>query len=207
MSERHPTVPREAVRNIASGVFFMAFFSLMWSSWGTGSLNGLGKWLPWVIVYFVFIVLLAGAIVLMRRARHLNRATHEQMREWSGTGKWFGRIFAAEGVLVVISVAVCVVTHRPDLIAPAVSLVVGLHFFPLARIFHLKLYYWTGAVICLVAFIGFFLVPDTVILGGYEVQARPAFVGLSTALILWFIGGYILGIGIKMLKINDHGSV
>jgi Family of unknown function (DUF7010) len=37
--------------------------------------------------------------------------------------------------------------RRPELILPVIALIVGLHFFPLARIFGATLYYFTGAAI------------------------------------------------------------
>ncbi len=185
---------------ISYGVFLMAFFSLMWGSWGVAALNGLGGWLLWLVVDFIFLVLLTGGIFLIASSRHLRRATLEQSKAWSRRGRWFGIIFGAEGVLIGIAVSICYVANHTDVIAPAIALVVGLHFIPLARVFRRKLDYWTGTITCLVALVGMFFVPNTLVVGNYDIEGKPAFVGLFTALILWFIGGYILLYGIKALK-------
>ena len=64
---------------------------------------------------------------------------------------------------------------RGDLLFPAAAIIVGLHFFPLARGIPVRLYYATGAGF-LAAGLGGLLVPAA---------QRPMAVGASAALVLW----------------------
>jgi hypothetical protein len=65
--------------------------------------------------------------------------------------------------------------HRTDGMFSAVAVIVGLHFFPLARGIPVRQYYATGAALILVG------------LGGMLLPApeRPISIGLSAAVILW----------------------
>ena len=65
------------------------------------------------------------------------------------------------------------------MIPAAVCAIVGVHFFPLARIFDESLYAWTGALLCAVS------VGGMIGLAVVDGQASRAVVGLGAAAVLW----------------------
>jgi hypothetical protein len=64
----------------------------------------------------------------------------------------YGLIVAIEGAAISVGGPILGHFHRPDLYGQWIGAIVGLHFFPLGKLFKLPLYYWTGAAISLAAF-------------------------------------------------------
>ena len=61
-------------------------------------------------------------------------------------------IVATEGVAISVGGPILGHFHRPELYGQWIDAVVGIHFFPLGKLFKLPLYYWTSAAISLAAF-------------------------------------------------------
>ena len=91
-------------------------------------------------------------------------------------GMLFGIIFGIEGG----AIAVCstlLVRHGLGIWIPfAVGIIVGLHFLPLASVFEVPLYYWTGGLSTAGA-LGCLLIPDS--------ATRVLCVGMVMAAVLW----------------------
>ena len=64
----------------------------------------------------------------------------------------YALIVATEGAAISVGGPILGHFHRPDLFGQWIGAVVGIHFFPLGKLFKLPLYYWTGAAISLAAF-------------------------------------------------------
>jgi uncharacterized membrane protein len=64
----------------------------------------------------------------------------------------YALIVAIEGAAISVGGPILGHFHRPDLYGQWVGVVVGIHFFPLGKLFKIPLYYWTGAAISLTAF-------------------------------------------------------
>jgi hypothetical protein len=58
---------------------------------------------------------------------------------------WLGIIFGIEIVLIALASILLSVFQADRFIAPTAALIVGIHFFPLARLFRVPVYYLTGA--------------------------------------------------------------
>ncbi|MGZ4836059.1 MAG: hypothetical protein ACXVZZ_10530 [Terriglobales bacterium] len=73
------------------------------------------------------------------------------------------RRFAVVGVGEVIAIMVvngiCAVTQHLELLVPLDLLIVGIHFLPLARVFRVPRYYFTGGLFALVSMLTLVLVP------------------------------------------------
>ena len=54
----------------------------------------------------------------------------------------------------------CVFTHRWALIAPLDLMIVGLHFLPLARLFHVPRYSILGVLFCGISIVTMLVIPD-----------------------------------------------
>jgi hypothetical protein len=64
----------------------------------------------------------------------------------------YALIVATEGAAISVGGPILGHFHRPDLFGQWIGVVVGIHFFPLGKLFKLPLYYGTGAAISLAAF-------------------------------------------------------
>ncbi|GCE28737.1 hypothetical protein KDA_42210 [Dictyobacter alpinus] len=198
MAQTTAAIPRSAIRGISSGMIFMAIFSTLWAAIGIGGLQGWGGIWPWVLVVLIALGLLAGAFSLIRSARSLPEQTTEANEQrGKRMNMWFMIIFAAEGILIFMASIICnAVLHRFDLFFPIMAIIVGLHFFPLAPLFHMKSYYLVGAILCVLGLLALFVLPAHAQLGTYQINLQWVVLGFGAALVLWgvgFIGLLLLG--------------
>jgi hypothetical protein len=70
-------------------------------------------------------------------------------QSWPAVSKAYWSIVVIEWVACAVAVNWLNYVHRPDLWPQFIGLIVGLHFFPLAKIFKAPIYCWTGAVMTL----------------------------------------------------------
>ena len=85
----------------------------------------------------------------------------------------------AQAATIGVTAAALILGGQPTLVPPAVCLVVGLHFLPLARLFDQPEFRWTGSGLCLVA-----LVSGALHLWGSASVAVVA-AGFGAAAVLW----------------------
>jgi hypothetical protein len=64
-------------------------------------------------------------------------------------------LLAFEWVPIFLAAVIFGRMSHPELILPAIAVIVGLHFIPLAKVFNVPLYYWTGGAIVLIAVASF----------------------------------------------------
>jgi hypothetical protein len=100
---------------------------------------------------------------------------------------------AIEGVAIFVVANLLVRTHHSDARFPAIAVIVGLHFLPLARGIPLRTYYTTGVVLIAIGAAGLAL----------SDPARSLFVGLGCACVLWATGAYRLWEARKAEKIDS----
>lgn len=202
MTQTSRAIPGAAVRGTASGVFFMAFFGTLWAYTGIMGLHGWGVPLLLVTAVAIGIALFIGGFSLIRASRELtNQVSKTDLRQGKRTSFWFNIIFAAEGLAIAITIAVCNATRHPELIPVVIALIVGVHFFPLAPLFQVRLYYFTGALLCLLAIMTWLCVPTKVTLGEHQINTFMSVVGFGSALILWGTGLAIWLMGRRLLGI------
>jgi hypothetical protein len=91
-------------------------------------------------------------------------------------GKLFGLIFGIEGGLIALCSMLLASRGLGLWIPVAVAIIVGVHFLPLAHVFGVPLYYWTGALSVL-GVLGCLLIRD--------MNTRLLWVGLVMAAVLW----------------------
>jgi hypothetical protein len=117
-------------------------------------------------IWLAMIVVLAGALVIaavvqvVRLGRLPKPATDESAarRHLIYFGSRFAAIVALEVILINLGPRILVHFHRLDLMPQWVEAIVGLHFFPLARLFRVNVFYVTGAGL-LVAALGSLALP------------------------------------------------
>lgn len=201
MAYTSSTIPRAAVVGTASGVYFMSIFGTLWAYTGIMGLQGWGLPLLLVIAIIMGASLFIGGFSLIIASRKL---TNEAPARDVGRGKrirfWFNLIFAAEGVAIAIAIAICNATGHSELIPLVIAIIVGVHFFPLAPLFQIKLYYWTGALLCLLAIGTWLFVPAEFMAGEHQINSYMITTGFGSALILWATGLSVWRIGRKLVR-------
>lgn len=103
------------------------------------------------------------------------RGQHTLRPRSANAGKILGLWSAVEGLALFVTAIVLQKLDRDDLMFPAMAMIVGLHFFPLARGIPAPSYYATGGALVFAGLIGFILPP----------AERAIVVGMCAALILW----------------------
>lgn len=197
MSEPTKTIPREAISGVGTGLMLMALFTTIWACIANAGLQG--KEYHVVLVFFCILaaIFVINSVRLFSEAKKFLPSTSEnEIAEKKKSGMWFGIIFGAEGLLIAVAVNVVINIGHPELIIPTIALVVGLHFYPLAKIFKRKIDYYLATWTTLVAIAGIILSLNKTFT---ELQAM-AFVGIGTAIATSCYGLYMLYYGAKLIK-------
>lgn len=135
----------------------MATFTAMWGSWAYASAGG------WFIVlgaifWATAAFLLGNAIHLFASLRRFPHATGVESEEGRKVGMRFGILFAAEGVVIGVVCGILAATDNVEFFAPAIALIVGLHFIPLAWVFQRRIDLWLGSFTALLGIAGCFAI-------------------------------------------------
>ncbi|MGP3774024.1 DUF7010 family protein [Streptomyces sp. SDT5-1] len=155
------------------GTLVLSVFALVWAfagASGTGSAA--------LALEAAAVALTAAAVYLgYRRNAAPSPRTVDLPRNWA---RGVGIVNVAELVAIFAVIAAANASGHPGLIPAAIALVVGLHFFPLSRLYDQHQYRWTATLLTAIAVTGLALyttgTPDTTV---------RATVGLASAAILW----------------------
>ena len=133
---------------------------------------------------------MAGTVLLRRRSAALpaSRLDPEEQRQ---AGRTFGRVNAAQWAAIVLIAVVLGRLHLDAYTPAAVTVVVGLHFFPLARLFRSPQHHVTGAALVLWGAVCLLLVPRDVL------QSTTAF---GTGAVLWTAAAVTLARSFRQLR-------
>jgi hypothetical protein len=154
-------------------------YALYW--WTQAAISGDQR--PWFSANAVVTaILVVWAIAKLAALRHAPRvALGKRQVRFYRIG--YLLIVATEGAAISVGGPILVHFHRPELYGQWVGAVVGLHFFPLGKLFKLPLYYWTGAAISLAAFGSLLISPSPL---------RSAITAGGTGVALWITATVIL---------------
>jgi hypothetical protein len=150
---------RPAARFVALGLFLMAFFTLLWASW---SLYGLSPVLG-VVLIVIFAVLatifVINGVQLFRSASRLPLPLgDESQRRGRSLQRGFGITCASEGVIIAVVCALLAISGGYAYFAPAIALVVGLHFIPFGFLFGRTIDFYIAAWVVAWAIVGIWLI-------------------------------------------------
>jgi uncharacterized membrane protein (DUF485 family) len=207
MESKPHIIPRIVITSIATGLLMMAFFTTMWA--GIAS-SGLRSSLKYVEIGF-FAVLIVGfvvsAIYFFRTSKHFPKLSDEADKaRGKREGKWFGIIFGAEGLFIFLGINLVINLGHPDLIIPVIALVVGLHFYPMAKIFKRTIDYYIATWSTLIAICGiWFTLNKTMAPANITV-----FVGLGMAISTSCYGLYMIYKGrgfVKSMPLDVQSAV
>jgi hypothetical protein len=182
---------RNALIGMTAGAVFMFGFGMVWLLLGLFRGRPSPAW-PRVSLLALGIVLGAGIGTLGWRASRLPASaaqlTPQQLAGNREIGRHFYLIFGAELAAIFLAVTVLKAIHYADYILSGIAIIVGVHFFPLAALFRMPLYYGVGSLACFIGLAGFVVT---------DVRARQTLVGLSLGALLWGAAGWITWLGLS----------
>ncbi|MFI0507945.1 hypothetical protein ACH3WN_34740 [Streptomyces albogriseolus] len=159
------------------GTVVLSVFALAWAfagASGTGPATGVAP----VSIEAAALAVTAVALYLgLRKDARPSPRTVDLPANWA---RGVGVVNGLELLAVVAVVAAAKVSGRPAFVPVGIALVVGLHFFPLARLYDQWQYRWTGTLMSAVAVAGAVLV-----LVGLSAETVRVVVGLACAAVLW----------------------
>ncbi|HEY8999733.1 MAG TPA: hypothetical protein VIM89_00175 [Mucilaginibacter sp.] len=189
-------IPRIAIQSVGTGLIMMAFFTMMWTGIAYGSMTSNGL-IVLILFSLIAAVLVINGIKFYREAKRFPKSESEADKaEEKRTGKWFGIIFGAEGLLIFVGINIVINIGHADLTIPVIALIVGLHFYPLARVFRRTIDYYLATWTTIVAIIGIGLILNK----SYSTAAVDAFVGVGTAIATSCYGVYMIYAGKRLVK-------
>lgn len=156
-----------------SAIVFMAGFAAAWWVMGLGLQAPVGQLVVGPVV--------SVAMILFARWRLRNVPPASSARA-ARSRRIIGWALGGEGAAIAVVSHLMVKAGLIAFIVPAVAIIVGLHFLPLAKLFQVKIYHVAGALITLAG------------LAGLAVDAphRALITGLASAVLLWLTCAYRL---------------
>ncbi|MFF9756277.1 hypothetical protein ACF1FC_26450 [Streptomyces sp. NPDC014344] len=159
------------------GTVVLSLFTLARALAGASATGSVTDVVPLSIVVAA-LGITAGALYLgLRKDARPSPRTVDLPENWA---RGAGVVNALELLAVIVVVAAAHASGRPAFVPAGIALVVGLHFFPLARLYDQWQYRWTGALTTAVAAVG--AVPA---LAGPPAGTVQLVVGLACAAVLW----------------------
>jgi hypothetical protein len=197
MTTEPNNVSKEAIISAASGMLLMALFTTIWSIVAEYEIQGNDYGMVIVVFSLFSVVFVTYAMYLFAISKRLPKLGEEaQKQDGKSKGNRFGLIFVLEGVAIFITVNVLKNLHLDAFVIPAIALIVGLHFYPMAKIFKRKIDYYFASWTCIVAIVGFIMV----IMQSPSIPVVSALVSIGVALATTGYGIYMLQIGRQIAK-------
>lgn len=134
-----------------------------------------------------------GIVLLLLIAFNLLRLSKRWPRvpDDPAMGRAFGWINAIQWIAVAVVAFTFAKLHIDAYVISAITAIIGLHMFPLARLFHYPMHYVTGAVLIAWAAASAILAP---------VEQMQGTAALGTGIILWLSAIVTLAIGVKVAR-------
>jgi hypothetical protein len=176
MSNQNVVHDTQAVQGRGIGVMFLAFFGSWWMAAGLNSIPGMKISVLTGVVLIGFSLFAAGWRQL-RRAKHMTptpSVVDASSEAWRT--KVFRNVNIAQWSACIGLVVILNILQRGEWIVPGIMLIVGVHFFPLAKLFRHEAHYITGSALVALSLSYPFLAA-----GGPTSAVGP----IGAALILW----------------------
>ena len=173
----------------ATGALFFAGFGALWIALALYALERLNVATVTGLL-LVLAILVVAALYLLRAAQRWPRVPDDP-----AMGRAFAWINAGEWIAVAAVAFSFAKLHIDAYVMCAITAIVGLHLFPLARLFHYSLHYWSGGVLVVWAAASAILVPNE------HLQGVSA---LGTGIILWLSAAVTLGLAFQAAKQSSN---
>jgi hypothetical protein len=176
---------------LSNGATVLALAGAFWIGLGIGMVS---QHVHWVVPAVGTVIQVGGSVALILAAVRLRRRSgfqRSELRRFEGFSKgqqrhivkWMRWTTVGQTLLISVLVWMCVTAKAEHLIWGSIGVVVSLHFAPLAKIFHVRTYYFAsiaGTIACA---------------AGFAVSSTPygvASLGLVMATIMWVSAAHVL---------------
>jgi hypothetical protein len=188
------------LRGLAVGALVLTLLGTAWAAAPASILSTtpVATALTFCLVGVIAVGLVSGCVMLMRLAQRLPVDTSpEGVARSRAIGKrlgiGFGIVFGSEAVVIALAASILSAVRLEDYILPAIVLIVGLHFLPLAWLFQVWPYYAAGTLIRLIAIVTLTAIPRTAMVNHAALWVVVAASG--SALVLWLTAFVVLLLG------------
>jgi hypothetical protein len=180
----HQTNTAEIVSGRATGVLFFAGFGSLWLYNGLAASHHLNP-ITLAAIAVIFAVLIVPAVRLIQTAAKTAPALPDACTapEAIQRNRAFYRINAMQWGAGFAAIVLFNAIHRPEFLAPVIAFIVGMHLFPLAKLFRYPVHNVTGTLLVLWS---------TAIVAVLPPQALPAAGAFGAAAILLASAAYTL---------------
>jgi hypothetical protein len=178
MATNSKQVPRAAIKGIAFGILLMAVFTTVWLRIAGSALSGIYSWICNVVLMIVLFWYVIYALRLFVIAKEFPPTRSEEKGEGRRLQMWYGIIFGLEGLIIGAACGILGYKGLNDYIVPAIALIVGLHFYPMAPVFKRRFDYLTGTWTAGIALLAIILLAKQLI----PVREAILIVGIGTAI-------------------------
>ncbi|OXA85385.1 hypothetical protein [Flavobacterium hibernum] len=189
------TITKKDIDKPIGGLFFMIINTTIWTFIAEYYLENKDYRLIGIFLGFIITAFLYFYFTFTKAQKTLIESNEEKTVEEKSNEKWFLIIFGLEGLAILIAKNVLMNIHHDELFISFFALAVGLHFFPLAKIFNRTFDYYMGAWTCLFAIIGIYLITQKTI----TVNLTNVFVSLGCAIATISYGIRMINEGRKLL--------
>ena len=135
----------DAISGRVTGVLFFTAFGSLWLCTGFYALHKLNL-VTGALIALVALLLLVPALRLLRVAGQ-NRGATSDSQEQEQIQRTFNRVNTMQWIAIVAAVVILNFAQKQQFIVPAIATIVGLHLFPLARLFRYSAHYVTGTLL------------------------------------------------------------
>lgn len=187
--DRHEprSITPPALRGPAIGIIVSGLFAALWANWSSPLLSRLPAPYGWVAVCVVVAAsgtLLLAGVAMFLRARRPSLATGGGSAS-RGVRRGFLVVLAGEIVALNIAAFLLASHHALQYLPPAVAVVVGLHFLPLAKLFRAPHFFATAIVMTMAG-----VLAAIAVAGGSPATAADGLAELACAVALWGTGAF-----------------
>lgn len=152
------TITKKDIDKPIGGLFFMIINTTIWTFIAEYYLENKDYRLIGIILGFIITTFLYFYFTFTKAQKTLIESNEEKTTEEKSKEKWFLIIFGLEALGILVAKNVLMNINHDELFISFFALAVGLHFFPLAKIFNRTFDYYMGAWTCLFAIIGIYLI-------------------------------------------------
>jgi hypothetical protein len=186
----------QALGGRARGIIVGSIIALGWAAFGLAIFSSSVRYPLLVIALVLTIVFVKSGVAMQRRAFSMPQPTSSQAQASKRVWRWFRLNLLAEIILMNVAIYMLTGAGLRDYWLPAISAVVGLHFWPMAHFFRVPSYWWVGSAMMAGAAITAILIKRDASSAHFLVHMEA----LTNAFILW------TGVGMGVASVRSGSN-
>lgn len=156
------TLTKKDIDKPIGGLFFMIINTSIWAFIAEYYLDNKDQYLVGILLGFIISAFLYFYLKFTKVQKNLPESTIEKTAEEKKNEKWFLIVFSLEGLGILIAKNVLMNINHDELFISFFVLIVGLHFFPLGKIFKRTFDLYMGTWTCFFAILGIYLITQKI---------------------------------------------